>query len=143
MLDIVGVDPVEGMHGRVGYGLPPGEQVLADRGAVEPIEQGLTDAPVGERRVVEHHVDVLEDQAGLVEDLEAVAVAALEGQGLVQRQADRPLDHVDLAGQQVRLERGRVLDRLDDDPVEHRRSPHQVGLRSRTIWLPGTICAIR
>ncbi len=64
---------------------------------------------------------MLVEEAGLEEDAEAVAVALLEGDRLIDRQAEGAIGHVDVAGEQVGLERRRVLDRLDDDPREDGR----------------------
>ena len=63
---------------------------------------------------------VLVDQAGLVEEAEAVAGAAFQRDGLFDRQAEFAGDHVDLPGEQLRFQRRRVLDRADGDAAEVR-----------------------
>ncbi len=73
---------------------------------------------------------MLVDQARLVDDLELLAVALLEGERLIDRETELARDHVDAAGEQVGLERGGVLDHLDHDPPEVRSvaPPGRVGL---------------
>ena len=75
---------------------------------------------------------MLEEQARLVDDVEALAVALLERDRLLDRQPDLAGDEIDLAGEQVGFHRGGVLDRPHHDPLEGGFSPHHVGFCSST-----------
>ena len=85
----------------VGDGLFAFEQALAQRLAVGGMEQGAADADVGQDRIVEPHIDVLVKQSRFVDDLVLVAVAFLETEGLVERDAGLAGDIVDSAGQKI------------------------------------------
>src|SRR5438045_1350969 len=63
-------------------------------------------------------VDVLINQAGLVDDLERLAVPSCEGQPFIERQAELAGDHVDRARQQIGFERRGVLDRANRDSTK-------------------------
>ena len=71
---------------------------------------------------------MLEAEAGLVEDLELAAVALLEGERLVEREAELARDHIEPAGEQIGLERGGVLDRPDHDAAEIRLRSRPAGV---------------
>ena len=79
---------------------------------------------------------MLEKKHGLVENVISILVALLEGDGLVEAEPGLAGDVVDGAGEQVGLESGGIFDRLDDDALDPRLSPHQVGFSSSTIWAP-------
>ena len=114
------VNPVERADRGIGDRLAPGEQALAQCLAVERQDQRLANPFVGEDRVVEVEVQVLVDQPGLVGDVVARAVTLLEGQRLVDGDAELAGDHVDGAGQQVRFQGRGVLDHPHRDFVEGR-----------------------
>src|SRR3546814_6803606 len=63
---------------------------------------------------------MLVDQPRLVQHREPLGVALLEGDRLVDGEAELAGDHVDRAGQQVGLQRRGVLDGPDLDPLEGR-----------------------
>ena len=117
------VDPVERTDRDMGRRLLAAEELLAQGHAVQGMEQGPADPLVPQDGVLQVQVDVLVDQAGLVGDVEAVAVAFLEGQGLVDGQAELPGHHVDGAGQEVGFQGGGVLDDPHADAVEGRLVP--------------------
>ena len=94
------------------------EQPGHDLRPVDGRDQRLPHAPVGERRRIEVHVEMLVDQPRLVGEAEAVPRAAFQRGRLIQRQAELARHHVDLPGQQLRLQRGGVLHRADGDAAE-------------------------
>jgi len=108
--------------------LAAGEEFLADGVAVGAIEQRLAHTLIGEHGVLEIDLEVLVAEARLVEHGEAVAVALLEGERLVERKTEFARHHVEAAGEQVRLERRGVLHRPDDDTAEGRRLPPPGGI---------------
>jgi hypothetical protein len=110
--------------------LPALEELAGQRLAVDRREQGLAHAAVAQQRVVEVEVDMLVDEARLELDVEARAVALLEGERLVERQAELARDVVDRAREEVRLQRRGVLDGADRDAPEMRLVAGPAG-----IWL--------
>ncbi len=92
------MDPVERVDAGVRDRLPPGEQFLADGLAVDGVNQRPAHPDIPEDQVVEIEVDVLVDQARLVDDVEFAAVALLKSDGLVDGQPQLAGDHVDVAG---------------------------------------------
>ena len=96
------------------------EQLLGDRLAIDREQKCLAHAPIGQQLVVEIGVDVFPDQRRLVDDVVLGPVTLLEGDGLVEREAEFAQHIVDTARQEIGFERCRVLDDLDDDALEAR-----------------------
>ena len=113
-----GVDPVQRVDESGGDGLAAVEQLLVDGFAVQRVDQRPAHAPVLEHRVVEVDVEMLVDQAGLEADVEFLAVALLEGDGLIEGEAELAGDVIDGAREEIGLERRGVADDLDDDAAE-------------------------
>src|SRR3546814_3891102 len=88
------VNPVERRGAGMGDGLAALEEALVDGPAVDRIDQRLAHPLVLQDRVVEHEVDVLVEQARLIDHMVVVAMAFLEGERLVEREAE-------LAGDQI------------------------------------------
>jgi hypothetical protein len=118
---IGGAHPIERAHEAVGHRLAAVEQLTGQELAVDGQEERTPDPDVGEDRVVEPQIDVLVDEPGHVDHAEPVAVPLLESEGLIESEAERPFDHVDLTREQIGLECSGVLDRPDRDPLEGRR----------------------
>ncbi len=87
------------------------EQALGDQGSINAIQQGLTHAHVFQDWIVQVQINMLIDQAGLVYDLVVIAIAFLEGQRLINGQAQFPGDHVYVARQQIGGQGGSVFNR--------------------------------
>ena len=124
-----GMHPIERIDARVGDRLTALEQLLGNRIAVDGGDQGMAHAPVLEDRIVQVEVDMLVDQALLEDDVEALLMAFLERQRLVDRQPQFARDHVDAAGKEVGLERRRVLDHAHGDALEMRFLAPPFGVR--------------
>ena len=93
-----GISAVERVDEAVSDRLAAGEQRAADRLPVQATDQRLAQPPVGQPRQAEIDVDMLVDEAGLVDDLETIAMTLLEGEALIEREAEFAGDHVDRAG---------------------------------------------
>src|SRR3546814_2422877 len=84
----------------MGDGLAALEEALVDGPAVDRIDQRLAHPLVLQDRVVEYEVDVLVEQARLIDHLVVVAMAFLEGERLVEREAELAGDHVDVRSEE-------------------------------------------
>src|SRR3546814_11526146 len=76
----------------------------------------------------------LVEQARLIDHLVVVAMAFLEGERLVEREAELAGDHVDVAGQQVGLQGRGLLDGEDGDRSEERRVGKECVRPCRSRW---------
>ena len=112
----------------MGHRLAPGEELAADGGAVDAVNQRPAHAHVGEDGIAQIEVDVLVDEPRLVNELEAPSVAALQSQCLIEGEAELAGDHVDGPRQQVGLERRRVADDAHDDAPEMGLRPPPCGV---------------
>ena len=80
------MDPIERVDARMRHRLLVGEKFLADGVAVDGVNQRPAHPDILKDWVVEIEVDVLVDQARLVDDVEFIPLALLKSDGLVDGQ---------------------------------------------------------
>src|SRR6185437_10974647 len=85
--DVGRIDPIQGRDEALGDRLAAGEELRADRLAVDAIEERLAHALIPEDGIVEIEIDMLIAEARLVEHGEGIAMALLEAQRLVEGKA--------------------------------------------------------